>query len=107
MSFSRHLETRGCFRVEHMGGRWGRGLRRKRLGRQGERPRQRQQVNFFFQNCFCLQQINIGGMHFYINTISGVIVGAEVVVIGVPTGVGEKEGGEADSGKWQMFVFRY
>lgn len=27
-----------------------------------------------------------------------VIVGAEVVVIGVPTGVGAKEGGEADSG---------
>ena len=40
-------------------------------------------------------------MHFYINTISGVIVGAEVVVIGVPTGVGVKEGGEAVSGKWQ------
>ena len=45
-------------------------------------------------------------MHFYINTISGVIVGAEVVVIGVPTGVGEKEGEEADSGKWQMFLFQ-
>ena len=57
----RHLETRGCFRVEHMGGRGGRGFRRKRLGRQGERPRQRQQVNFislfFFQSC--VQQINI------------------------------------------------
>ena len=37
-----------------------------------------------------------------IYTISEVIVGAEVVVIGVPTGVGAKEGGEADSGKWQM-----
>ena len=111
MFFFRHLETGGCFRVEHMGGRGGRGLRRKRLGRQRERPWQRQQVNFisyfFFQYCFCLQQINIGDMHFYINTISEVIVGAEVVVIGVPTGVGEKEGGEADSGKWQMFVFRY
>ena len=46
-------------------------------------------------------------LHFYINTISGVIVGAEVVVIGVPTGVGEKEGGEADSGKLQMSLFRY
>ena len=32
--------------------------------------------------------------------MSGVTVGAEVVVIGVPTGVGEKEGEEADSGKW-------
>merc|ERR1719222_248243 len=40
---NRHLETRGCFRDEHMGGRGGRGLRRKRLGRQRERPWQRQQ----------------------------------------------------------------
>ena len=33
--------------------------------------------------------------------MSGVTVGAEVVVIGVPTGVRVKEGGEAVSGKWQ------
>ena len=33
--------------------------------------------------------------------MSGVTVGAEVVVIGVLTGVGVKEGGEAVSGKWQ------